>query len=281
MGILKWLGIVKDTPSLIQKESFPAIGESNATSDQRPMFGTEEKFIEQGFYRVLKQTNIPEDVQDALYVDYKEAHWSGSPRGEEKSFEEHLFDLNWNWPEFDKWEKTFSKDNVWPYMWSKYPEIYGAQPFSSNNVGAELKHLRISEMKKIAKAHGATNLQKRDELEKFIFENVSMGEIREAVPGRIEEQIQKFERKKKIGLCKLLSGSVSATVYSLRDAARRKKVANSKYFKNRKLRAVSAGCPVEERFATKYNDGKLKKSPPFFPGDRTYLNWKSHRDMED
>ncbi len=269
MGLLSWLGLKKANSTAKQADAYLDIIKEISANDQRPEFGTKETYIKQAFFNVLKKTDIPEKIQEKLYIEYRSAHWFGNPREAKKAIESYLVSLDWNWPEFDRWLKKFSKNGEWPYMWKKYPELYSPEPFSTDNIQADVKLLRVADMKKIAKLHNAKHLQKREELEEFIINNISSEIIRKEVPERAEAQIHLFYERRKKGRCSLLAHTIAMTIYSKRDAGERRKIANSKYFQEKKLSAHASGCPVEEQFAKKYNDGELKKLPPFFPGDRT------------
>lgn len=278
--MLRWLGFAKKVSKLT--DSIHSTDALDKTSEaQRPQFGTHEACIKRAFYKVIEQTDIPQDIHEALYTDYRDAHWSGSSREEEKVFKNYLMELDWTWKEFDKWKKKFNQNGEWPYMWRQYPEIYMAKPFSTENTSFEIKHLRVADMKIIAKKHNAQNLQKREELEKFMIKNISVEEILKTASARVEEQTKKFTSRRKVGKCKLLMHTIGMTAYSIRDAEQRKKTANSTFMKGRKLIAESSGCPVEEQFAKKFNDGELKKLPPFFPGDRTMVRRESLREPEE
>ncbi len=275
--MLRWLGFAKKVSE--GADSIQSTDVLDKTSEaQRPQFGTPETCIKRAFYKVMEQTDIPQDIYEALYTDYRDAHWSGSPREEEKVFKHYLMELDWTWKEFDKWKKKFNQNGEWPYMWRQYPEIYMDKPFSTDNTSFEIKHLRVADMKIIAKKHNAQNLQKREELEEFIINNVSVEKILKTASARVEEQTKKFTSRKKAGKCKLLRHTIGMTAYSIRNAEQRKKTANSTFMKGKKLIAESSGCPVEEQFVEQFNEGKIKKLPPYFPGDRTSVRRQSYRE---
>ncbi len=66
---------------------------------------------------------------------------------------------------------------------------------------------------------------------------------------------------------KLLAHTLAMTTYSLRDAEQQNALTGVEY----RLEAMMNGCPVEDRFAARFNAGELSDMPPYFPGDRTAL----------
>jgi hypothetical protein len=259
MGLFSWL-FPKKKPS-VSMSFAPA---SSAINDD---------IIREAFDNVMTEIELPSEVKEPLHKDIAVAIKSGLSREGEKAVVKHLLNLEWNWPEFDKWEKVFAQNDRWPYLWQTYAKQYRLINFTPKDVASMLFAFTVPDMKKISKELNikqTTSSKKRQELEELLKSTCSIAQIRPYFDEKYTRLLQDALERSKKERCKILQHTLIMMAYSIRNMKQREKLPS--YFTNKRvLRTSSCGCEVEDEIAKEYATGKLKGIPPFFPGDRTSL----------
>lgn len=91
-------------------------------------FATPEKFIQAGFDRIITDTTIPDCIKKSLYVQYNDAHRSGSPRAELAVFNACVTE-DFGWPWFERHRAQFVERGLVPYMWRRSGRNYDKLSF--------------------------------------------------------------------------------------------------------------------------------------------------------
>lgn len=248
-----------------------SITSAQLNSDPTADFTTPDKYILIGFNKVFDNVVVSDQVKKNIFTKYREAHLSGNHRKEEQSLKEALADTAWSWPLFDKWDQSFSKRNQWPYMWTNYRKLKTATNIPPTTMEEGVSCLTGKEMRKILsrnKVKGRSKAITVNELTNMLLDNCTWEDINLLVHSKFNMSAMFTSEKIKEEKIRILCHTTTMTIYSLRDNSNRgaQTPPGFKYIANN-----ITDCPVEGQFAQAYNLGKIKKIPPFFPGDRTSM----------
>lgn len=234
---------------------------------------TQEKeytFKKQAFETVMRQTDIPLKKQEEIF-----AIWQ--PFEDIKKFylqfTEILPQNDWKWYEFAKWKEIFTKDNIYPYMWKQYPEIYmnavEEYPFINNFNSYSGTYMKVGELKELLNQLNIEIPQKskRDDLIKLIEDNVTYELLKEKLPDLYEKQKSNFEKRQYQGKIAIFEHYLNSMYVKYRDWDN---CLLERFEYVKELSGKGAGCPIEDKIGAEKEKEKItfENSPPFFPGDR-------------
>lgn len=230
---------------------------------------TDQSTITDAFIKVMAGVVVSPDIKNKLMRDYILAHKSGSPREEENVVIKHLLGTGWQWLEFDKWHQIFKKSGTWPYMWRRSPEIFEANNPEPFGLHEALYLFSVKDLKDWLKSNNLAPKpmpRKRSELEEYFFKNIKWHDLKPEVIYRHNMQRSFLNEKKEESKCRLLAHTITMTKYSTGNDYQREGTRFTDVQAD-----VIGDCEVEAKFAEKFNQGRIKGLPPFFPGDRTIL----------
>lgn len=264
------LSFFKSNPAEPSKSS-----EQISKNDRKPIEQSKPAawLINEAFDKVMASVEVTENLKRQFYEDFSKAHQAGSPREEEEAAIKAFLNSAWIWHEYDKWEIEFKKRGIYPVMW----DICGLTllpPTDPTTIEDALKYLTVAKMRELLKINGIQRKpapKKREEFEAVIKEELVFDSILTTIRESVEAHRRYFYEKIDAGKCKLLSHTLSMTIYSSLRFHQGSAVVNSG-FRKYKIKVISsAGCSIEDEFRDKFNSGEISTIPPCFPGDRNSL----------
>lgn len=209
--------------------------------------------FETAYNRVMAGVHVDSGIKKELYAALAQNQCAGT-------CEKILLPGQWEWPEFDKWKKIFLNDGKFPYVWKHYPELCITN-FENFRLSTMLDRVHVKDIKELFQ-----KLQieippkiKKSELIELANQKITIETIQEKCPDIYMNLKKDFNSRVNRGKCAILEHTITALSYHLRD-----------FYTNGRLKIdIIPGCPVEAKYAK--GKGKISEYniPPFFPGDRS------------
>lgn len=270
--IIKSFQMPKAHPS--QQQGYTLTITTNYNCDSNIDFSTPLPIIEEGFNNVVGDIIVDDTIKSSLKKSYIEAHKSGDTQKELKVIDDHLYGNNWIWPFFDYWKAEFNKRGGWPAAWQHKKELYiDYSEFTSPDKILQLATIpKLRDIMIIFNINPERSLKKKNDLIKFISNNIDIGKIVGILSEEIKEHKDGYIIKSESSRIELLRQTIASSIYNIRDYKRWKSNSRDDYYsKYFKLDFCTTDCPIENHFQQLWRDGQLTGIPPFFPGDGSHL----------
>lgn len=236
-----------------------------------PRFATPISVIENVYDSYMATISFPSGIKERLKPDFTAANHSGNTREEEKVMISHLIDIDFQWPEFEKYRTYFRELKKFPYMWKSYRLTDYIEP---KNIHDKIALSKVDDMKKIITLKQKSNIPKtREELKSKIIELFKKDELQTLFEPFVDADRAKFYSGYKRGIILLLSHTLNMKIYKARDMERPSYRAR---LNSKKYDIMKSDCPVEQHFKRLWKAGKVTGYPPFFPGDRSSIIFRRH-----
>lgn len=77
-------------------------------------------FPEAAFDLVTEEIDWPAGIRQAARAAWIGAFERGDTRLEVRALAAEVFEVEWHWPEFERWHAFFVEEGIWPVMWEAF-----------------------------------------------------------------------------------------------------------------------------------------------------------------